>query len=447
MTIITDQKIIIREDFEEEINKVRKDTKEKTLIPYRQWEADGEKQIIWQIPIDYCRFRADNGRISTDILSHSSTKKSIDQNSLDGQKLIKDFLGASDNARNEDLISLLKKDGQKEPAVITADGFLINGNRRKWALEKLYEDTGSDKFQYINVVILPGTGDPESPTLKDIALLEYRYQGQKTGKSEYTEMNKALRYRANKKNGLPLKAMLKDDAAYSNLDDKKFKIALKKFDDDHFGTLRIIDQYLSANKMEGNYKKVETKWDSFKELNQKVLNKLKDDKFLALQNIDSDEVGAIENACFNIMKLDDTKKTGGGAKVDTIREINKWIKNEKKIFLELSKVEDVSDEFIDEDEREKEWQFTQGEIVANTIKRLKALIAKKELQEGPLDRLEEALKKLDHKNLDEAQIKRMPLREFEKAMELCNSIQTASRDLHSIFWEKVKNFKDLGKKK
>ena len=338
MTIITDQKIIIREDFEEEINKVRKDTKEKTLIPYRQWEADGEKQIIWQIPIDYCRFRADNGRISTDILSHSSTKKSIDQNSLDGQKLIKDFLGASDNARNEDLISLLKKDGQKEPAVITADGFLINGNRRKWALEKLYEDTGSDKFQYINVVILPGTGDPESPTLKDIALLEYRYQGQKTGKSEYTEMNKALRYRANKKNGLPLKAMLKDDAAYSNLDDKKFKIALKKFDDDHFGTLRIIDLYLSANKMEGNYKKVETKWDSFKELNQKVLNKLKDDKFLALQNIDSDEVGAIENACFNIMKLDDTKKTGGGAKVDTIREINKWIKNEKKIFLELSKL-------------------------------------------------------------------------------------------------------------
>ena len=54
---------------------------------------------------------------------------------------------------------------------------------------------------------------------------------------------------------------------------------------------------------------------------------------------------------------------------------------------------------------------------------------------------------MDHKHLDETQINRMPLKEFEKAMELCNSIQTASRDLHSVFWEKVKNFKDLSKKK
>ena len=78
--------------------------------------------------------------------------------------------------QNDNLVKLIKAQGQRQPAVMTADGFLINGNRRKLALDRLYKESSqNEQYRFLKVVILPGSNDAERPTYQDIAKLENRY--------------------------------------------------------------------------------------------------------------------------------------------------------------------------------------------------------------------------------------------------------------------------------
>ena len=85
------------------------------------------------------------------------------------------------------------------------------------------------------------------------------------------------------------------------------------------------------------------------------------------------------------------------------------------------------------------WQHKRAGEVVNVIKALKRLSKKKDLQEGPIDRLREALKKFDHKHLDDDQINILINdNDIEEAMDLCQKIQTASRDLFSTLFNAKK---------
>ena len=81
-----------------------------------------------------------------------------------------------------------------------------------------------EKYKKLKVVILPGSEDPERPTVKDIAILENRFQVYLTGKAEYSKMNKALTYYSYFKADIPLEELLKDDPTYGDADPKKFKL-------------------------------------------------------------------------------------------------------------------------------------------------------------------------------------------------------------------------------
>ena len=103
-------------------------------------------------------------------------------------------------------------------------------------------------------------------------MLEYRYQVQSDGKSDYSDMAKLLQ-RNNMLKGLELEQMLRDDPQYSNLPDKALK-KFKKFERDTIGTLKVVDEYLIQNKIKGNYKMIQSRWDSLK-INQEYLAELK----------------------------------------------------------------------------------------------------------------------------------------------------------------------------
>ena len=120
------------------------------------------------IPIEYC-FRLDNGRIKHQILSHEKIKGSLDKNSDETQKIISDYISKSDPKKS----GFEKAFGKRWPIkVMTADGFLINGNRRKWAFQELSKVYPNEKYNRLKVVILPGSDSPERPTVKDIAILK-----------------------------------------------------------------------------------------------------------------------------------------------------------------------------------------------------------------------------------------------------------------------------------
>jgi hypothetical protein len=87
----------------------------------------------------------------------------------------------------EDLKTNLKDRGQQEPAIVTADGVLINGNRRAAALRWLFVKEDHRAARYITCLVLP-----EDATMEEIVDLESELQVARTFQEKYSWINEAL---------------------------------------------------------------------------------------------------------------------------------------------------------------------------------------------------------------------------------------------------------------
>ena len=420
---------------EEDINSVKIDTQAKHPIPYKDWAIRQKPCPVYEVPIEYCRYRKNNGRIKTEILTYEKLKGELIEDEANTQEIISEFLSKSDAKKNSDLKKILKKEGQREPAVMSADGFLINGNRRKWALTELNKEIPDERFKKLKVVILPGTGSPERPTVTDIAILENRFQVNVSGKSEYSKMNKALTYYTHVQSGIPLAELLKDDPTFGDPSSKNFSKKLKFFENEYFEPIKLMNEYLKINSLKGDYNRVANRWMSFEELSTKVTSKLKTEKFLIENNIKANEIGTIKAAAFNIIKVKDSSEVAADNRY-LIREIPKWLKKNdlRKDLLKIGEIEDVDENIKDPDERDEKWQAEKSEKIINIIKKLENLTTRIKDQEDPLHRLQEALQKLLHEDLDINQLKGMKIVDIGKALKYCNDIQNANKDLQSFFY-------------
>ena len=418
---------------EKAIEDAKIETQAKHVIPYKDWGTKAKSLDVFEIPIEFCKYRLENGRIRTEILTYEKLQGKLISNEQSTQEIIHKFIGNSDKKKNSDLIKILKKDGQTDPAIITADGFLINGNRRKWALTELNKDVPDEKFKKLKVVILPGTGNAERPTVTDIALLENRLQVLVTGKSEYSKMNKALTYYSNVKAGIDLTELLKDDATFTDAGSKNFKKKVKEFENEYFKPLELMNDYLEINKVQGDYEKVANRWMSFEALGSDVMSKLNNEKFKVENNIKNDEIGTIKAAGLNLIKLKDSSAVAGDNRF-LIRQIPKWISNVelKKDVLKIGLIEDDNDHIEDPDERDEEWQKQKSNEIISLVKKLQNISTRNKDQEDPLTRLSEALGKLHHEDLDMNQLK--GIKDLERAFKFCNDIETKNDELKRFFY-------------
>lgn len=87
----------------------------------------------------------------------------------------------------EDLKIDLSERGQQEHAVVTAEGVLINGNRRAAALRSLLRDDNNLNCRYVRCLILPADS-----TASEVLQLETELQVAKDFKQEYSWVNQAL---------------------------------------------------------------------------------------------------------------------------------------------------------------------------------------------------------------------------------------------------------------
>jgi hypothetical protein len=87
----------------------------------------------------------------------------------------------------EDLKSDLKERGQHEPAIVTAEGVLINGNRRAAALRSLFADDNHMAARYVQCLVLP-----EDATTEELVDLETELQIARDFKEDYSWVNEAL---------------------------------------------------------------------------------------------------------------------------------------------------------------------------------------------------------------------------------------------------------------
>lgn len=421
-------------DIEREAHPIEKST---YPIPYSNWKQINKVSQVYNLPIEFCFYRKDNGRIKSEVLSHEKEKGLIiNEKDEKTQELLHGFLSKSDDKQNSQLKKYLQEEGQTEPAIITADGFLVNGNRRKMALSELYETTGLPQFKKIKVCILPGTNQPERPTPWSLALLENRLQARQEGKSEYSNMNKALTAKRYLTDNVKLETLLRDDPAFNSGDPKQFEKNKKIFESRYLKPLELMDQYLQYNNVPGNYQLVRDKWDVFEETYRYIVLKLQDINFLIQNGFQEKDKSLLLQAAFNIIKLDKRSHQIEKRRTEIIRDVfRKFAKKEtKKDLLQLGSIdvgaqhgEDVMDSYY-------KWQDQEGTNVFNILKKLKNISQKISDKETPFDRLEEALQKLTNESVWSPDLlKTMSFPEAEKCKKVTIELERAVKRLYRLF--------------
>lgn len=209
---------------------------------------------VYDVPIKVgdnfiLKLREDNGRVAPEYFSYKSEKKDgVFSNLQDWQPWLLETLYNKDKAKTEDLMLDIKRFGQRVPAIITADGRLVDGNRRRVALHRLSTQTSSrpDQYNRMKVCVLPKTA--HKPTVKDIRKLESAYQAQRDGKSDWAKLDWAVtRYLNNVRDGIGYEEQIKDLPDFRDRDTtaKKFiEDKLKEWKKDFIDPLSIVHNYL-----------------------------------------------------------------------------------------------------------------------------------------------------------------------------------------------------------
>ncbi len=451
----------IIKDFANEIRAKRLSTVKpsKTVINFRDDRSAGVERLVWRVPIGILRYRKDNGRIASDVLDHETNVGILDETDEEAQKLIRGFLERKDPERTLVLKMSIMHDGQVEPTIITSDGFLINGNRRKMVMEALCKEyPGNESYAYMNAVILPGEGEEGGPpTLLEIEKLENRYQLQSDGKSEYYGFDRALSIKRKIEIGLSLEEQLRDDPLYVKATSAEMERAVKEYQERYLEPLECVDRYLKQFRRDGLYSTIssgmsdpEGRWQAFIDYSNTYKRYFQNDKRRTEHGIEEAEVGDIEEAAFDIIRL---RSIPNLPKVHMImRELPKYCRTKEgkkeivKIAHEVEPTLPTADNFdadgnpLSHEIVDAKWAAKNREvIIRHTVRAEENHTAQKE-KETPLDLLEAAYKKLTHDDMD---LKTVAVGDYGKARGLVVQIQKTAHDLEAEIYRLDKEYKKL----
>ena len=142
------------------------------------------------LPIEWVRFSTLNHRTRAEQdreIRKSGNTALFTEDPLGDQAQAIQLKILSDQGGFEELKGDLKERGQQEPAVVTAEGILINGNRRAAALRKLWLDDHVENARYIRAFVLP-----VDATKDELIDLETELQVSKDYREDYSWVNEAL---------------------------------------------------------------------------------------------------------------------------------------------------------------------------------------------------------------------------------------------------------------
>ena len=450
LTTSPPRKII--DDFAKEItNKKRAGSKPlQAVIHFRNEHIINKEREIVEVPIELLRFRKDNGRISSDVLSYEKNKEVLLEESKKAQDILRGFLENKDPEKTTELTQSIKHTGQQQPAIITADGFLINGNRRKMALDNLFYNENNETFKWMKVVILPGKNEEGGPpTLKEIEQIENRYQLQSEGKSEYYNFDRALSIRRKIAVGMSVEEQLKDDPKFADLSQKDFKKEVKRYTEEFLAPLECIDEYLETLGRSGLYDTVSTgisdregRWQAFLDFS-KFKGKLDNGNKRRAMCIEEDEIGDVLDVAYKIIR----QREFPGTKAHYImRDLEKFFakKDAKK---ELLKLKDIPwqlprEENYDKDgnehsekEKDKRWSAIHQQTLINQVRKAQRIFDRDIELETPLTLLEAALKKLTHDNMNNI----VRIADLPKARQLASKVRDKAAELEKEFYRLKKD--------
>lgn len=412
------------------------------------------------VPVNLIRYRKENGRIASDILNYEKNRGVLKEYNNEAQMLIMSFLQEKDKDKTKDLTNMMSHEGQREAAIITCDGFLINGNRRKMVLENLAKkNPGNEQFKRMKVVILPGEGEPGwPPTLLEIEQIENRYQLQRDGKAEYSNFDRALSMRRKVNIGMSVNEQLQDDSTYAGLGEKKLKDAVREKEEEYLKPLEAIDRYLDHLGRNGLYMSVsegigdpEGRWQAFLDYYKYVYKKFSDEKQRLRLGIDEQEIGKIEDVAFKLIRQ--RQFPSMNMKLHQImRDFGKWIRkpeSKKELLKLVSKVDELTPkECLDENGKELElrdqdirWSKKNQTTIIRHVKKARAYFEHQHERETPINLLRAALAKLNHEDMDTKLIS--ILNDADEARNLATKIQERASEIEHELYECKKELKKL----
>ena len=463
--ITQDKQREIVEDFARAIREKKTKTAKPALavINFRNDKQNNIERPIEVVPIGLLRYRKDNGRIASDVMNYEKRNGRLDEKDKDAQKILQDFLEVKHPEMTDILIKSIEHSGQSEPAIITCDGFLINGNRRKMALEYLRRrHPGDERFNFMKVVILPGHGDEGGPpSLLEIERLENRYQLQSEGKSEYYGFDRALSIQRKMDLGFTLAEQLRDDPRYARASPQELEKAIKEYERDYLWPLECVDRYLQHFDREGMYGTIssgmsvrEGRWQAFIDYSNIYHTRLKNKKWQIENDLDEEDIGTIEEAAFKMIRLRTLK---GLPKIHQLmRELPKMCarKESRKEILKVADEVDASlpkEELFDAQDNPLSWEDVDAKWAQRNqqkmimlVKKASEFVESSREKETPLTLLEAAWKKLTHENLS---LEDIPHPQYPAARKLVVEIRKKAEEIEHELYNNEKKLKALSRKK
>lgn len=449
----------IVDDFAEEIRRRKTQTAKPStdVINFRTERRDNKEREIVLVPIGLLRFRKDNGRISSDVADHENNIGPLDERDERTQQVLAKFLDDKDPEQTGILRKSILHSGQERPAIITCDGFLINGNRRKLVLDQLHRELPeNDTFGYMKAVILPGPNDEGGPpTLLEIEKLENRYQLQSDGKSEYYGFDRALSIQRKIALGLSLRDQLRDDPRYAGTSEADLEKAEKEVYKKFLKPLDCANRYLKQFNRTGQYRTIsrgmtdsEGRWQAFVDYSDVYSHNFANPKRRAELGIDEDDIGLIEEAAFDIIRL---RHVPDMPKVHTImRNLPKYCgsRDGKKEIVKIAEevhptlppgeCRDKDGKHLSVEEIDAKWNAKHQQVIIYRLKKASKTHETQKERETPLDLLDAAYKKLTHDDMDPGSLNAT---DCHHAMELAAKIEERARELVSEFYHLEKSRK------
>jgi hypothetical protein len=190
-----------------------------------------KQEPIYRFPTGELRLNKSNGRIKSEVLAtEAHLGRSLDPDVEEDQAILKRLLLSIRPDENKKIKEDLRKTGQIQPGIVTCDGIVVNGNRRKSLLEELFDDTGDEAFKYLEVHVLPAT-----ITRAEIWLIEAGIQLSAPQQLDYSPINNLLKLREGIDSGITVPQMA---ARIYGMDEDRLQEDLDR--------LTLMDEYLGS---------------------------------------------------------------------------------------------------------------------------------------------------------------------------------------------------------
>lgn len=335
----------------------------------------------YRLPLEMTFYNIKNGRFAAEYANEIKKKnRQLDPTNSEDSKIIQNLLIGLDLKQSIILQDDLRQYGQKDPGIITHDGFVINGNRRRAVLEKLTLE-GYSQFKFIVVAILP-----EHVSSQDLWKIEAGIQLSRHVQLNYGPINELLKFKEGLDAGLRPIEMAK--SLYGGIDEKDIIKKLEQY--------QLVVEYLNFIGENGVFNRAKGIHEHFVDLHNIIERFQKNDPSV-------EEIVHTKHIVFQLIH--------DGVHQRDIRKIKNILENEqvRKEFWEASehsKPESASVKKAKKNNADRLDEFTQARIIFNNCIDSMKILSEKEQPEKLLRRALKNLEAIDpeHSNLNEPEI-------------------------------------------